>query len=225
MNTIVKYETPKLPTVGYATEQASRIVIDDQTTYEIASTAAKAAKARRDEIDGMRKSIVDPINSAKDAVQAIFNPVLKDYDNAISVIKSKMVGYVNEQAEIQRKAQAEAERVAREAAEKAAKAAAKLEAKGKIEEAQAIREVAAVAAAPVIAPLVTQVGGNSVRKVWKAKITDWVALVQFVAAHPEYVNLFTFNQSVADKLMAATEGKVQIGGLEAYQDSIVSIRK
>lgn len=225
MSTVVKYDTPNLPTVGYATEMASRIIIDDQTTYEIASTAAKAAKARRDEIDGMRKQIVDPINAAKEAVQNIFNPVLKDYDSAVSLIKTKMVTYVNEQAEIQRKAQAEADRVAREAAEKAAKEAAKLEKKGKIEEAAAVREVAAMTAAPVVAPLVTQVGGNSVRKVWKCKITDWVALVKFVAENPDYLNLFSFNQSVADKLMAATEGKLKIAGLEAYQDSIVAIRK
>ena len=225
MSTVVKYETPKLPPVGYATEMALRIVIDDQDTYEVASTAAKAAKARRDEIDAMRKTIVDPINAAKEAVQNIFNPVLKDYDNAISVIKIAMVTYVNEQAEIQRKAQAEADRVAREAAAAAEKAAAKLEKKGQVEAAEAIREIAAVAAAPVIAPLVTQVGGNSVRRVWKAKITDWVALVAFIAANPDYLNLISFNQSVADKLMAATEGKLRIGGLEAYQDSIVAIRK
>lgn len=225
MNTVVKYDTPKLPDVGSATSHASRIVIDDQTTYEIASTAAKAAKARRDEIDGMRKSIVDPINAAKDAVQKVFNPVLADYDEAIRVIKTKMVTYVNEQAEIQRKAQAEVDRLAREAAEKAAKEAAKLEKKGKVEEAAAVREVAAMTTAAVVAPLVAQVGGNSVRKVWKCKITDWVALVKFVAENPDYLNLFSFNQSVADKLMAATEGKLKIAGLEAYQDSIVAIRK
>lgn len=224
MSTVVKYETPNLPPVGYATGMAARIVVDDQETYEIASIAAKAAKSRRDEIDGMRKQIVDPINAAKDAVQKIFNPVLDDYDSAIKVIKSKMVTYANEQAEIQRRAQAEADRVAREAAEKAAKEAAKLEKKGKVEEAAAVREVAALSVAPVVAPLVTQVGGNSIRKVWKAKVTDMAALLKYAADNPD-LNLFSFNQSAADKLMAATEGKMKIAGLEAYQESIVSIRK
>jgi hypothetical protein len=225
MNTVVKYDTPKLPVAGYATEMASRIIIDDQDTYEIGSIAAKAAKARRDEIEAMRKTIVDPINAAKDAVQKIFTPVIADYDNSISLIKSKMVTYVNEQAEIQRKTQAEADRLAREAAIAAEKAAAKLEKKGNIEMAAAVREVAAMAPAAVVAPMVTQVGGNSVRKVWKAKISNWVELVQFIAANPDYLNLISFNQGVADKLMAATDGKLKIGGLEAYQDSIVAIRK
>ena len=225
MGTLVQYDKPDLPTVGAATAKANMIVIDDQTTYEIASTTVSRIKARRAEIDSMRKSIVDPINKAKDAVQAIFNPVLADYDAAEKVVKAKMVDYVNAQEDIRRKAQAEADRIAREAAAKAEKEAARLEKKGNTEAAAAVREIAAVTSAPVVAPLVAQVGGNSVRKVWKAKVTDWVALVKCVAEHPEYLSLFSFNQSVADKLFAATDGNLKIAGIEAYQDSVVAIRK
>jgi hypothetical protein len=225
MGTLVQYDKPDLPAVGAATAKANIICIDDQTTYEMASDVVVRIKTRRGEIDAMRKSIVDPINKAKDAVQAIFNPVLADYDAAEKIVKTKMIAYVNEQEEIRRKAQAEADRVAREAAAKAEKEAAKLEKKGNVEAAEAIREIAAVTSAPVIAPLVTQVGGNSVRKVWKARVTDLPAFLAALANHPEYHGLVTFNQAAADKLVSATNGNLRIAGLETYQDSVVAIRK
>jgi len=224
MTTVVQYEKPDLPVAGDAEHAAMRVIIDDQFTYELASKQAVAMKERRDEIEAMRKSIVDPINKAKDAVQAMFTPVTVGYDSAIRIIKAKMVHYVNEQAEKQRLAQAEADRIARAAAEAAEKAAAKLEKKGKVEEAEAIREIAAVAAAPVVAPMVEQVGGNSVRKVWKTKLVDLQALAAFIAEHPDYINLISYNQSAGDRLAAAVKGKIRIGGVQVYEDSIVALR-
>jgi hypothetical protein len=225
MTTLVQYDKPDLPTVGSAAALAQRIIIDDQTTYEIASTEVSTLKARRAEIDGLRKGIVDPINKAKDAVQALFNPVLADYDAAERIIKGKMVTYVNAQAEIQRKAQAEADRVAREAAEAAEKAAKKLEKKGDVEAASAIREIAAVTSAPVIAPLVTNVGGNSIRKKWKARLVDKSKALAHAASNPAIDGIFDWDQGAADRYAAATSGKSVIPGVEFYEDSTVAIRK
>lgn len=225
MSTLVKYDEPDLPIVGAAQAKASRIIIDDQTTYEIASTEVSALKKRRAEIDGARKSIVDPINKAKDAVQALFNPVLADYDAAEKTIKGKMIAYLNEQERIQREAQAEADRVAREAAAKAEKEAAKLEKKGKIEEAEAIREIAAVTPAPVIAPLVTQVGGNSVRKAWKGEVFDKGAFLKAVAENVMFFDLVEVNESALNRLLAATNGKAEIPGVRAKHEAVLAIRK
>lgn len=225
MTTLVQYDTPNLPTLGSATAKANIVIIDDQTTYEVASEIVGKIKARRSEIEGMRKTIVDPINAAKDAVQKIFKPVLDDYDNAERVVKSKMVTYVTEQEEVRRRAQAEADRVAREAAAKAEKEAAKLEKKGNFEAADAVREIAAVTIAPTVAPTVTQVGGNSVRKVWKGEVTDMEAFVKFIALNPIYSNVLEVNATALNKWVAATDGKLEIPGLLVKHESVVAIRK
>ena len=224
MTTLVQYDTPNLPTIGSATKKAGMIVIDDQTTYEIASDAVAKIKTRRKEIDGMRKSIVDPINKAKDAVQAIFTPVLADYDEAEKVIKRKMIGYVEAEEQARKIAQAAADKAARELAEAAEKKAAKLEAKGKVEEAEAIREIAAVTPAPFVAPTVEQVGGNSIRHKLVGEVTDKEAFVAFVAANPIYLNVIDINASQLNKWVAATDGKLEIPGLKVTKTSVVAVR-
>lgn len=224
MSTLIQYDTPKLPTVGSAQAKAAIVMIDDQTTYEIASDIVASIKGRRKEIDEMRKSIVDPINKAKDAVQAIFVPVLADYDAAEKIVKTKMISYVTEQEAIRIREQAEADRIAREAALNAEKEAAKLEKKGHVEAAEAVREMAAVASAPVVAPTVTQLGGNSVRKVWKARVTDKQAFVNAAANVEGLLTLVDVNQPALNKLGAATNGAMKIAGVEFYQESVMAVR-
>lgn len=224
MSTLVQYDTPKLPTVGSAQAKANIVVIDDQTTYEMASEIVNKIKGRRKEIDEMRKFIVDPLNKAKDAVQAIFVPVLADYDAAEKIVKTKMVTYITEQDAIRVREQAEADRVAREAALKAEKEAAKLEKKGHVEAAEAVREMAAVASAPVIAPTVTQVGGNSIRHKLVGEVVDKEAFVQFIALNSIYLNVLDVNQGALNKWLAATDGKLEIPGMKIRKDAIMAVR-
>jgi hypothetical protein len=223
MSAIVKYETPDLPAVGTAQKLAANVIIDDQTTYELASQGVAALKTRRAEIEAMRKSIVDPINKAKDAVQAIFVPVLNDYDEGERIVKCKMISYVDGEDRKRREAQAAADKAAREIRE-AAEAAAKKAEKTDPVVAQELREIAALTPPVYVAETVTQVGGNSIRKRWKATLVDLDELIRFVATHPEHRALLSFNQSAADKLVGATEGRLPIGGVTAAQVSGIAVR-
>lgn len=83
-------------------------------------------------------------------------------------------------------------------------------------------------APPIMVPEAPRaVAGASVRKNWKARVIDKMALVRFVAAHPEYENLLEVNQSAADKQAKSLEGRLAkaIPGLEGYNDPSVSRKR
>lgn len=141
-----------------------------------------------------------------------------------------------EAREAQRVAQEEADRIAKEAA---AAAAAGDAAKAEQLQAQAQETVAAgaqlaqdiamtaelVTAAPVpIASAAPKVSGLSTRKNWKARCTDKMALIRFVAAHPEHQHLLEVNQSALNQLAKAQKDAMRIEGVEAYPDEVMSAR-
>ncbi len=224
MTAIVKYDKPELDTVGAAEQRAALVVIDDQTTYEMATELARTFKSRGDAIEAKRAQYVKPLNDLKAVIQADFVPVIEDYAAGVRLIKGKMAEYVAIEQRKQREAQAEADRVAREAAAAAEKAAKAAEKKGNVEVAEAIREIAAVSSPVFVAPTVTQSAGTSLRDKWTAEVVDFLALVQYVAAHPEYIGLLEANPSAVRKLAELLREKMNIPGLKAVKSSVVALR-
>lgn len=84
-----------------------------------------------------------------------------------------------------------------------------------------------VVAVPVAAEPAKAVGGASVKKNWKARLDDKMALVRFIAEHPEHENLLDLNEAAATKLAKAYEGRLSqiIPGLSAFNDPNVSRRR
>jgi colicin import membrane protein len=135
------------------TRSIASLKIADQTTYETAVNYRKSIKKMESEIEAARKSIVDPLNKVKDAVQALFNPVKLRLDNSRRHVEGLIDAYEQAQARKQkeeeerlrkaaeaeesrlRKIKEEQERSWREKEEKARKEAAELEKAGKSEEA------------------------------------------------------------------------------------------
>ena len=222
---VVTYDKPDLPVAGAATRNAQVFVVDDQTTYDMATDHGRELKRRRDAIEASRVSIVDPINAAKTAVQNLFNPVLADYDAAIGVIKGKMLTYARAEEMKRAEAQAEADRLRREATEAAEREAKTLEKAGHTVEAAVVREIEAVTPPAYVAPTLVQTGGTSIRKKWKFRIVSQEKMIAYIAAHPEYLNCIEFKQSALDRLAATFEGQLVFDGGEAYRDDGVSLRK
>lgn len=225
MTQVVEYQAPAFPIGNSFILQAQALIIDDQLTYDLAIDKAREFKVLAAEWETKRKSYADPINLLKSKIQDDFMPIINALKEAEAVAKRKAIKYVDDQAAAQRKAQAEADRVAREAAAAAERAAVKLEKKGDVEAAAAVREIAVLTPAAVIAPLVEQSGGTNVRKVWKAEVSDWVALVRFIAANPTYVSLLKFDEAAAARIAAATKGALKIDGVSFTQQSVIAIRK
>jgi hypothetical protein len=225
MSQVISYEAPALPIGNSFIQQAQALEVDDQVTYDIAIDTAREFKKLAADWEAKRKSYADPLNKLKEQVQADFMPIINALKEAETVAKRKAVAYIEEQEQVRRRAQAEADKLARIAAEEAESAAAKLEGSGDVEAAAAVREIAALMPAAVVEPLVEQSGGTNVRKVWKSEVTDWVALVKFIAANPTWVSLLKFDYSAADRLASATKGAAVIDGVTFRQESVLAIRK
>ena len=224
------YNRPKESVLTQSAERvlavAKSIVIDSPEMAEIAAGELVTIKARAKELDEERKRITKPMDDAKKAVMDIYKPAIERLGQAETVLKTAITGYQREQNRLADLAAAEAARKAREEAERIAAKAEKLEAKGKAEDAEALRNVAAMtAAAPVTVARPTKLAGVSTRKVWKASVADRAAAILAMASNPAYQHLLTIDESALNKLAAAMKTpNSPIPGVVFYEDSVVSAR-
>lgn len=136
-------------------------------------------------------------------------------------------------------AQARADAEAAELREKAAAAAvagkivlaAKLESRADSRE-QAGAAVAAAAtmqAHAVIAAIVPQApapkaAGIATTKRWTAEVTDKLALIRYVAEHPEYASYLEVNEAALRQFATATRGAAEIPGVRIHQAEALAVR-
>lgn len=113
----------------------------------------------------------------------------------------------------------EARKVALAEAEKARKAA---------EAAAAKAEVREETAAQVIAPVVTvasfqpEIKGQSIRRTWKARVTDPRAAVAAIMAWPDWHAYVEINGGELNRFAARTKGAVAVPGVEWFEDAVLS---
>jgi len=224
------YNRPKASALTQSADRvlavAKAIKVDSPEMAEIAASELVTIKTRAKDLDEERKSITKPMDDAKKAVMDIYKPAIERLGQAETALKDAISGYQKEQRRLADLAAAEAARKAREEAEKMAAKAEKLEAKGKAEDAEALRNVAAMtAAAPVTVSRPTKLAGVSTRKVWKANVADRAAAIKAMADNPAYQHLLTIDESALTKLAAAMKTpNSPIPGVVFYEDSVVSAR-
>lgn len=152
------------------------------------------------------------------------------------VAREERLRIENEAREAARVAQEEADRIAKEAAEAAAAGdaakAAELQqqahetaAAGAAQAETIAMEAEMVTVAPVpVATAAPKVAGLSTRHNWKARLTDKMALIRFIAEHPEHQHLLDVNQSSLNQLAKAQKDAMKLPGVEAYTDAVMSAR-
>lgn len=197
------------------------------------------------------KAVNDLFRSPKDFLQSAENTIkgaMLTYDRAQQqkaeeARRAAAAAARAEQERIQAEARAaaeaaqkEADRIAQEAAAAAAagdqtkadelKQQAEQTAAAGAAEAEAIAVTAEmVTAAPVPMPTAApKVAGLSTRQNWKARLTDKMALIRFVAEHPEHQHLLDVNQSGLNQLAKAQKDAMRLPGVEAYPDAVMSAR-
>lgn len=208
-------------------QRATMVKISDQTSYNAACDLLQK------EIVPFRKRWAEywkPLTGAAwDAykkIQEKFNEGDKPAEMAERAVKTEIRRYDDEQIKIeqerQRKAQEEAEK---EAEEERLRAAIVAEAAGATEsEVQAIVEApVAVVAAPV-EPTYQRTSGISRRSNWKAKIVDLHALVKAAAKDKSLLAYLEPNQTALNNRAKADQKTLNIPGVVAYDDGVVSAR-
>lgn len=132
------------------------------------------------------------------------------------------------ESEVRARVEAE-ERAAREAArkqeeERQLRDAIEAEAAGDVEQAEAIlAEPVAVPVIRVEAP-VAKVAGVSARETWSAEVTDKMALIRHVAAHPELAPLLDANLTALNAQARSLKAEMRIPGVRAKAETVRSVR-
>ena len=226
----ITYNQPKGSALAKSAERvlaiARSIVVDSNEMAKIAAAELVTIKGRARELDEERKRITKPMDDAKRAVMDIYNPAIEKLNQAEAALKSTLTTYQNEQRRLADLAAAEEARKAREEAEKLRARAEKMEDRGKAEDAEALRNIAAMtAAAPRAVSAPPKLAGVSTRKVWKANVTDRAAAIKALADNPTYQHLLTIDESALNKLAAAMKNpNSPIPGVVFYEDSAMSAR-
>jgi hypothetical protein len=200
------------------TAPRQEIVIRSSEDYVLLSQDLKVTKAYVTTVESFFKPLKQAQDTAKrallDAEKAKLQPAL-DYE---ARVKRALVTWDTEQ-ERQRQIR---ERELREEARRREEAlrleqAAALELDGLTEEADALLEDAIAAPAPDVSVEKTtpKVEGISYRETWQATVVDPMALIRFVAAHPQFEHLLSPNLPALNGLARSLKGALQIDGVKA----------
>lgn len=222
----VSYEVPNqadLLTEGEAAVNSANfmgVAIANDADCAAATAEMNACAKRLKELDALRKSITKPMDEAKKAVMALFNPVTEKYTQAVAIYKAGIADY-------QRRVEAEATaaRLAAEAAAAQQRQALEIAAQQSTDacEREALQEAAAsIIAAPVA--VAAKVEGATVRKKLKAEVVDLAAFLRYAADHPELHGCISVKAGALDRYVAATGGAVEIAGVKVHEETTIACR-
>ena len=222
----VAYEVPNqadLLTEGEAAVNSANfmgVAIATEADCAAATAEMNSCAKRLKELDALRKSITKPMDEAKKAVMALFNPVTEKYTQAVAIYKAGIADY-------QRRIEAEAmaARLAAEATAAQQRQALEIAAQQSTDacEREALQEAAAsIIAAPVA--VAAKVEGATVRKKLKAEVVDLAAFLRYAADHPELHGCISVKAGALDRYVAATGGAVEIAGVKVHEETTIACR-
>lgn len=204
-------------------ERARAVVIATADAYVLAAELTKGIKALRARIAETFDPHIQRAHQAHKALVAEKAAAERPLTEAETVIKGKLIAYDAEQDRIRR---AEERRLAEEAR--------KAEEARRLDEAAAMEmdaiaagdpglqaEAEALISTPVLAPVISlpkatpKVDGISFRETWGGEVTDLLALVKHIAAHPEHLNLVAPNTTAINGLARSLRQSLNIPGIRA----------
>lgn len=200
---------------------AEALEVDSPEMCQHAGALVKRLLERAKALEDKRFEFTRPLDELKAKFVAEFRPSIEALRTAADVVKRKALTYTAAEERRRREAQAAAEEAARKERERLAREAARLEAKGKVEQAEAKRELAATMPSVAVMPPVAAVrGGITYRDKWRGRVTDKAALVKCLAKRPEYLGLLDVNQGELDKLAGVLKLNLVLDGVTVENEKI-----
>lgn len=232
---------------------AREFVIDCDEMLAAAGDELRSIKTAQKDLNERRMAITRPLDDAKKAAIALFQPAVDALAEAENVLKRGIGGYQQQLADQRRAEEArrreaariEQERLAaearaqREAAEKARREAEEAAAAGRAEEAAkataAATEAAAqadasedlsrtIAEAPVVVTSAPKVSGVSMRETWSAEVDDLMTLVKAVAEGKAPLACLQADMKVLNAQARALKAQLAYPGVRAVSTSSVAAR-
>jgi hypothetical protein len=200
---------------------AADLDVDSPEMLELAGKLTRMLLDRATAIENKRLEFTRPLDELKKKFMSEFAPSIDALRRAAETVKRKALVYSQEQERVARERQAQAEEAARKERQRLQREADKLEAAGKVEKAEAKRDLADALPAVVMPPALAPVKGSiTYRDKWRAKVTDLPALVRCIAARPEYLALISVNQSELDRLAGVFKKEFSLDGVVAECEKI-----
>lgn len=217
----------KNPTIEQQLEQsgammvniASRLIIASPEDYERGGNILKDIKARQKAVKDYWK---EPKKAAQDAHKTLVAreaAMLKPLEQAESAVKRVMLEYTAAQEKARREAEEAARREREAEAARLEALARQAEQDGDDETADVIRDLADMEP-EAVTPAAPAAKGVSVRKSWKARVTD----PKLVPAYFDHQEIRTINMAALNAIARYYNGDVQIPGVEIYEDATMSVR-
>lgn len=198
--------------------------IDCIELREAASEDLKRVKGLAREIDDQRKEITGPLDLAKKRVMDLFRKPAEFLERAEITIKNACIAFDREQERIRREQQAEAARAADAERKRLSDEAAAQAKAGNAETAHAIEQAAQmVAPVPVVIDR-PRIAGEAMREVWRAEVTDLVALARAVADGLVAAENILPNGPVLNGQARALKGALAIPGVKAVAERVLASR-
>ena len=201
-------------------------VVTDDVQLNRANDSLKLIKGMKSQVNDRLGPAVEAAHKAHKTLTSLRADLLAPFDQAEAKIKSTCSTYITAKQREEERKRREAEAEARKLAEEERIARAEqFEKQGRIAEAHAeIASPIVVAPPEPVAPPVAIPKGMVARETWSARVVSLLALVQFVAANPSYINLLEPNQSALNDMARGMKGAMSIPGVTATSTSSVAVR-
>ncbi len=211
---------------------AQALTISSAGEYERAIEYIATAKTFRERWKAWFKPHMDRIDEVRNGFIHSLKELVDPLDGVEAALRESCATFVR--AEKQREAQENEKRrleAAKDQETRRVNMAAALETEGQRTSrpqlvAQAHQIINAPAPAPAYMPAksgVPKKSGAGNREKWKARVNDKMALVKFVATHPQYEHLLDANDGALNKLAESFKNRLLIDGVESYDEIIITV--
>jgi hypothetical protein len=197
-------------------DQATALVVQSREQHKVGLEAFKGLGEMEKKIKDLFEPPKKAANGAHKSICAAERKLLGPVLDAKGIVGKKLEDYENEQYRISQEATRKAQEEARKAEEeKQLLDATEAQDAGDMVLAEEIVSQPIEAPVVTVAPQTASVDGVSAAKLWGAEVTDKMALIQYVAAHPEWESLLDANIPNLRRLAIAQHENLSIPGVKA----------
>lgn len=204
---------------------AQGLSVVDQMSHGLALAQMKQLRSAEKKVRERLDPLIASANAAHKGLTKLRADLLRPIERAVSVLDGRCQEYERNERE---KAFAEAARLQEEARkgeeERQIMDAIAAEEQGDKATAAAIMDEKPIVPVIVVAPALAKVEGVFTRANWRAEVHDKLALIRYVATHPEWVNLVDANESALNGIAKSQRSALAIPGVRAVEEQIRSVR-
>lgn len=206
-------------------ERARALVVSDQDSHATALESIKALRGVEKKLEEHYEPTRKALDTAKKELLRARDSMIAPFAEARGIVDRAASEYEREQRRLAEQAEREArEKARREEEERQLRDAIAAEEAGDTQQAEAILEQPVEVPVVRVEAPVAKVAGVSARETWAAEITDKLALIRHVAAHPDLVGLLEANMPALNQQARSLKGEMRIPGVRAVATTVRSVR-